>query len=77
MTRERAVAFVAFVLEDMHDLAAELGTSIAFIADPFIEEGNLVVDGITAEGSLVRSRFSIMHGYAITGWEERSGRCGG
>jgi hypothetical protein len=70
MTREQVVAFVA---EDMRDLAADFGTSIALIAEPFIEDGDLVVDGITPEGSLIRSKFSVMHEYAVTGWAERSG----
>lgn len=52
----------------MRDLAADFGTSIVLFTEPRVEDGCAVVDGITAEGSMVRSKFSIMQEYAVTDW---------
>lgn len=58
----------SFVRSDMDDVAAECGTSIAIITGPVLEDGCAVFEGITPEGSLVRSRFCLMNEYAVTGW---------
>jgi hypothetical protein len=57
-----------FVRPDMEDMARESGTRLAYVGEPFADEGNAVVEGITAEGSLVCARFDLMHYYTVVSW---------